>query len=221
MLQLREREIFETLKGIKKFDFVVIGGYAANAYTLPRFSVDCDIVVNKRELLMEKSLQKQGYRVMAGKVDTPYSGGFLRYEKAIEKDFKVSMDVLVKEILDRQTGVIFKADWIFNNSSLRILRGKTITEELRLRIIDIDALIVMKFISCRNTDIRDVFMLMPLAKDKGWIREEVSDRHEFKDSYLKIKKKITSRKFRDDLQGVYGYIDMSVFEKHKRSVLEL
>ena len=53
MLQLREKEIFETLKRMGKFKFVIIGGYAVNAYTLPRFSVDCDIVVKDKEELME------------------------------------------------------------------------------------------------------------------------------------------------------------------------
>jgi len=50
-LQLREKEIFETLKKIKNSNFVVIGGYAVNAYTLPRFSVDCDIVIKDRKEL--------------------------------------------------------------------------------------------------------------------------------------------------------------------------
>jgi len=45
LLQLREKEAFETLNKIKNCRFVLIGGYAVNAYTLPRFSVDCDIVV--------------------------------------------------------------------------------------------------------------------------------------------------------------------------------
>ena len=49
LLQLREGEIFETLKKIRNFNFVLIGGYAVNCYTLPRFSVDCDIVVDNAE----------------------------------------------------------------------------------------------------------------------------------------------------------------------------
>lgn len=49
----REKEIFESLKVLKDKRFVVIGGYAVNAYTLPRFSVDCDIVVNKKDDLIE------------------------------------------------------------------------------------------------------------------------------------------------------------------------
>ena len=52
-LQLRENEIFETLKSIKDNDFIVIGGYAVNAYTLPRFSVDCDIVIRNHKELKE------------------------------------------------------------------------------------------------------------------------------------------------------------------------
>ena len=52
-LQLREKEIFETLKKIKKSNFIVIGGYAVNAYTLPRFSADCDIVIKNRKELEE------------------------------------------------------------------------------------------------------------------------------------------------------------------------
>ncbi len=221
MLQLREKEIFETLKRIKKFDFVVIGGYAVNAYALPRFSVDCDIVIMEKNKAIQKSLQEQGYKLIeAEKVNTPYKGEFLRYEKKIG-EIEVAIDILVKEILDRQTNTTFTADWIFKNSSLRLLKGKTITEELKLRIIDIDALIVIKFISCRNTDIRDIFMLMPKAKIKDWIKEEISKKYDFKERFSKVKDKITSSKFKDDLQGVYGYIDPIIFEKHKKSILRL
>jgi len=217
MLQLREKEIFETLEKIKRIDFVVIGGYAVNAYTLPRFSVDCDIVVKENIKLLHKLLQKKKYKI----AEKDYKKKFLRYEKNIGRNFKVSMDILVGEIIDRQTNSVFTADWVFKNSSLRFLKGKTITEELKLRIIDIDALIVIKFISCRSTDIRDVFMLMPKAKDKDWIKNEISKKFDFKDRFSKVKDKITSLKFKDDLQGVYGYIDEVLFEKHKKAVLDL
>ena len=52
-LSLREEEIFKTIKELKECDFVIIGGYAVNTYTLPRFSVDCDIVI-KNEIALEK-----------------------------------------------------------------------------------------------------------------------------------------------------------------------
>ena len=223
LLQLREKEVFDALKKIKSQRFVIIGGYAVNAYTLPRFSVDCDIVTEDKASTAKitKELEKLGYKKAQDTDFGPYSGDFARYEKTIMKNFMVSFDVLIKNVYDRQTKAIFSAEWVFKNSALRTLRGKTITEELKLRIVNPEALVVMKFVSCRNADIRDVFMLIPQAKDAEWIRKEVSERVDFVDRFSKIKEKIASGQFKDNLQGVYGYIDKRLFEKHKKAVLEL
>ncbi len=220
MLQVREKEIFETLKNIRKFKFVVIGGYAVNAYALPRFSVDCDIIIREINELdkIKNVLLKLGY-VKENIDKNSYYNNCERYEKNLENNFKVSIDILIKDILDRQTGVVFSADWVFDNSEIRILKGKTITEELKLRIINIDALFVMKMISCRSTDIRDIFMLSPNLKNKDWIKKEISDRYDFDNRLSKIKEKISSKQFKDGLQGIYGYIDDVVFEKHKKALL--
>ncbi|MDO8622854.1 MAG: nucleotidyl transferase AbiEii/AbiGii toxin family protein [archaeon] len=224
MLQLREKEIFETLKRTSKFKFVIIGGYAVSAYTLPRFSVDCDIVVKDKEELkeIEEILVNFGYvKEENNKDKTSYYGDFLRLEKDLGDNIKVSIDILIKEVLDRQTNATFSAEWIFDNSKIRILKGKTITEELKLRIINLDALFVLKFVSCRLTDIRDIFMLATNIKNKEWIKEEISKKYDFNKLFIKIKDKITSKQFKDSLQGVYGIIDDKVFEKHKKAILEL
>jgi len=222
-LQLREKEIFETLKKIKKLEFVVIGGYAVNAYTLPRFSVDCDIVVKDHEELgkIEKELFQTGYKKAKSIADLPYHGKFERYEKEISVNFKVSMDILIGEVLDRQTNSKFSANWIFDNSDVRNLRGKTIGEELRLRIINAEALFVMKLLSCRLTDMRDSFLLINYVKDKSWIKKEISARCDFKDRLSKLTKEITSKQFKDGMQGVFGFVDDKVFEKNKKMILEL
>lgn len=133
MLQLREKEIFNTLQKIKRFEFVVIGGYAVNAYTLPRFSVDCDIVVKDKIDLkkIEEQLKDIDYhKEESSKLSTPYLGEFVRYMKEIKKNIKVSMDILIGNVLDRQTNATFSADWVFQNSKKRLLQGKTISEEL-------------------------------------------------------------------------------------------
>ncbi len=226
LLQLREKEIFEALKKIKTCQFVVIGGYAVNAYALPRFSVDCDVVVedDAAAKAIGSELGKSGY--IGAKSDKRLSyegneGKFERHEKQIDKDFKVSVDILIGEVFDRQTGCSFSAKWVFDNSAIRRLRGKTITESLELRIIDIDALIVMKFICARLPDIRDVFMLMPSAKDKRWIKEEISKRLYFEKAFHKIEAKVTSSQFKNNLQGVFGYVDTKAFEKNKKAILSL
>ena len=222
LLQLREEEILKTLSKILKYEFVLIGGYSVNAYTLPRFSVDCDIVVkNKAELRkIEKELIKFGYTKAKPDSHLSYHGNFFRYEKEIKPNFKVSVDILLDKILDRQTNSTFDANWAFENSKIIQIKGKTVQKKLKLRVIIIDALIVMKIVSCRNTDIRDVFMLMPKAYNPKWIKQEVGRRFDFNKRYSKINGKITSKQFKDNLQGVYGHIDNDLFEKHKKAFLE-
>lgn len=221
LFSLREKEIFNALREIKNCHFVLIGGYAVNAYALPRFSVDCDIVVRDEEELRKiiKLLNKIGYKKENIENEAQYSGNFKRFEKKIDNNFAVSMDILINNVSDRITGVAFDADWIFKNSEIKVLKGKTIIEELKLRIIDIDALLVMKIISCRSTDIRDVFMMIPNAKDKEWIKSEIAIRYELNDRISKIIEKVTSNQFKDGLSGVYGRFDLKVFEKHKKAIM--
>lgn len=223
LLQIREDEIFRTLNKIAKYKFALIGGYSANAYTLPRFSVDCDIVVeNKNDLeKIGEELIKSGYRKEKSGSHLSYYGEFFRYEKEIRHNFNVSVDILFSKILDRQTNSTFDAAWVFKNSKIMQVKGKTIPIELKLRVINIDALIAMKIISCRITDIRDVFMLMPKAENAEWIKQEVISRCDFQNRFSKIKEKVASKQFKDNLQGVYGHIDDALFEKHKKAVLSL
>src|SRR3990167_2123578 len=102
MLQLREKAVFETIRKIKKYKFVVIGGYAVNAYTLPRFSVDCDIVIenNIEANKIEKDLKKLGYKKEENMMAAPYYGDFARYEKEIIKNFRVSFDLMIGNVVD-------------------------------------------------------------------------------------------------------------------------
>jgi len=223
LLQVREQEIFETLKNIIKFRFVIIGGYAVNTYTLPRFSVDCDIVViNEEEAdTISHELEKIGYKKQNPKNDIPYTGSFVRYEKEIRKNFSVSIDILVKDVLDRQTNSRFSAEWIFENSSIKILKGKTVQDQIRLQIINLDALITMKIISCRKTDIRDVFMMITNAKDTAWIKEEINKRTNFNERITKLDNKTSSKNFKDNLQGVFGYLEETTFKKHLNAIKKL
>ena len=223
-LQLREKEIFETLKNLKNIDFVIIGGYAVNPYTLPRFSVDCDLVLKDENELKKlcRELEKNNYiKINTPKADLPYHGDFLRYEKNIVKNIDAGFDILFKEVFCRKDKISFHADWIFNNSSLILLKGKTMTDKIKLRVINIDALIAMKFISCRLTDIRDVFMLIMKAKDLKWIKNEILKMTNFNEKFKIIKDKITSNEFRNGLQGVYGKIDDKTFESYKNLLLKL
>lgn len=222
LFQIREKEIFETLKNLKTQKFVLIGGYAINVYTLPRFSIDCDIVIYSKDFFaIKKILNKLGYEESQETSELPYHGKFTRFEKEIKENFKVSIDILIQEIKDRQTESVFSAKWVFDNSRMRLLRGKTINELLKLKVINPEALFVTKMISCRTTDIRDMFLLVSLIKNKYWIKQEVSKRFPFENRLNKIKKEINLKQFKDGLQGVFGFVDNKLFEKHKTLIFSL
>jgi len=223
LFSLREAEIFATLRTIAKCDFVLIGGYAVNAYALPRFSVDCDLVLKDENELkkIERLLIKQGYAQAKATAEAAYAGSFSRYEKVLANGFKVSADVLISRVTDRMTGANFSAEWIFQHASKKVLRGKTITETLKVRIIDVDALIVMKAVACRSTDIRDVFMIIPHLKDADWVRAEIAARYDLHDRINKLVSAVASKQFKDGLAGVYGRIDPTVFEKHQKALKAL
>lgn len=221
LLSLREEEIFRTIRKLAHCNFVLIGGYAVNAYTLPRFSVDCDIVVRKEEQKkIEVVLKTLGYkRTDIISSDITYAHSFERYEKSLQNDLKVSVDVLIDEVFDRQTNVSFSTDWIFENSSVKSLKGKTIIDDIKIRIINVDALVILKFISARITDIRDIFMLITQVNDLQHLKEEITARVKFNPHFTKIKTVITSETFKNNLQGVFGYVDEKLFEKHKNVLL--
>lgn len=222
MLQLREGEILKTLEALEGLEFVLIGGYAVNAYALPRFSVDCDIVVHGgRQDEIASLLKNLEYVDVETPDSLPYSGSFNRFEKAIERGFRVSVDLLVDKVWDRQTGAVFTAEWIFKNSKIRTLSGKTISERVKARIIDIGALFVMKAVSARSTDIRDVFMLAPYIGNREWVKAEIAERCQAGERLSIIAKTVNSKSFRDGLQGVYGQVDEKTFEKHRKAINRL
>lgn len=218
----REEAIFQTLDAIKECEFVVIGGYAVNAYALPRFSVDCDIVIkNNTELKrIVKILETIDYTRVTSTDDVPYSGNFARYEKVLAQDFRVSIDILIGRVIDRQTNATFDAEWVFAHASKKLLKGKTIQQNMMLHIIDIDALLVMKIIAARATDIRDVFMMLPAASDKKWVRAEIALRCDANERIGVVAAKVNASQFKDGLAGVYGRVDAKLFEKHKKAILE-
>lgn len=223
-LEKREKEIFKTLKKINSITFVVIGGYAVNVYALPRFSVDCDIVVrgDKDALKIGKILINLGYsKEEKSKVKTPYHSEFIRYEKTIDIEFKVSFDILIGKVVDRQTGVVISAEWIFYNSSEKELRGKVVVDKINVMVPNVEALVVMKLLSCRSTDVRDIFMMIDKVTDNDFITKEVSERIDFSKKFNKLKDKIISKDFKNNLQGVFGFVQETAFEKNKELILKL
>jgi hypothetical protein len=211
----REKEVFSALEALvqSKCEFAVIGGYAVNAYALPRFSVDCDLVASKngaREV--GQKLLACGFHRVPPPKHAPYVN-FVRLEKEVMPSIIAAFDILYEKVHDRQSGATFAAKWVFAHSSVVSLPAKTFAGNLKVRVIDADALFVMKFCSARATDIRDIFMFCDKVKDWEWVKAEITSRVDLASQHRKIMQKVSGTEFRKDLGGVYGYVEPAAFGK--------
>lgn len=157
-LESREEEIIKTLASLPK-GFVVIGGYAASALSVHRFSADCDIVVSKKNVAeFNAHLGRQGYKKekSANGFDETYQSEVEVHVKKVG-DATVSVDLFVNGVTSRNTGGSWSYDYVTDNSTEAIVSGlrsstgvPTPTKEL---------LMAMKIHSGRDVDLRDTVML--------------------------------------------------------------
>jgi len=157
----RENEMLRVLKRLtgEKLDFLVVGGYAVSGLAKHRFSVDCDIVVPKRELeKFEEILAEEGFERHVRKTgfDEIYAGEFVSYKKEVN-ELPVTVDILVGSLVCRATGAAWSFDYIKKNSVEANITG--IETSVICRIPERELLIAFKVHSARRADIRDVVML--------------------------------------------------------------
>lgn len=215
-LQERERQILEILQEIPEKEFVLIGGYAINAYTLPRFSIDCDLVLkdNKAAERVVEFLIRKGFSMEVKGTTSTYKGKFIKMKK--EKEVKITFDLLIGEVLDRISGISTPAELIFKNSELKEITGRAIPIKVKVRVIDPELLFLMKSITGRKTDVRDVLMLAATELNKKKVKKLNREIKVPKEKISEIKKKINEKQFKNSLDGVYGRIEEKTFENAKK-----
>lgn len=214
----REKLVFELLEKLRSIDFVLIGGYAINAYTLPRFSVDCDLVVKTKKDAekIASVLKENGFRERK-EAEKAYSGKFKSLENSSKP--KVTFDILYGEVLDRKSGEKISADLLFKHSSVRTVFGKGSPVRIECRVADPEMLVVMKMLSARKADIRDVFMLHSIKLGETKLEELFKEVRPPKESVEEVRKTIQLKQFRDSLAGVYGKIQQAEFNSTYSKVL--
>ncbi len=218
MIQDRERIVLETLSKIPKQNAVLIGGYAVNAYVPPRFSIDCDLVILGNVKAIEDALKRDGYaKEEAG--DVPY-GNYIRYVREKEK---VSFDLLVNSVLDRESGVVFEAELFEKYSRKRVTVGRANPVRIEMKIADPELLFAMKFVSARKQDVRDIFMLA--GEDLEWdlVAKMISDKCKsdmVKERIDLIKHSIESKDYRDSIHGPFGKMPDERFNSCKKRLLD-
>ena len=81
---------------------------------------------------------REGYKEKKIDQSTAYCGEFLCLTKKIDS-YSIPFDILIGSVIDRNTQQRFPAEWIFDNSTIRVLKGKTFKEKLEAKILPIEA----------------------------------------------------------------------------------
>lgn len=163
-LESREEEIIRTLSSLLG-GFILIGGYATSALSAHRFSVDCDIVVSRKEVKEFRSqLRREGYskKKATTRFDKIYGGSVEIYNKKVESG-RVSVDLFVDSVTSRKTGAAWSYEYTRSNSSRTTISG--VRGSASVLVPSKELLMAMKIHSGRDADIRDIAML---CEDINW-----------------------------------------------------
>ena len=109
----REKEILRIIEIIYPYreNLVVVGGYAVDAYSpLPRYSVDCDVVIPKKELSNFTNIfSTEGFTDTLQYQNELEGLETRRFKKTVE-GYPVFVDLLVDGVRCRQTEAAWKFD---------------------------------------------------------------------------------------------------------------
>ena len=202
----RENEILRMLRRLieEKLDFVVVGGYAVSGFARHRFSVDCDIVLSKRELeKFEEILEKEGFKrhVRKAGFDEMYVREFISYKKEVG-ELPVAIDLLVESLVCRATEAAWSFDYIEKHSVKASITG--IETSANCKIPEKELLIAFKIHSARRTDIRDMIMMIETSDSEKILKHLRKGKMDALTTQInKIIEALNDKNLIDSLKGVF------------------
>jgi hypothetical protein len=155
----RETEIIRILRVLTEETdgFVLIGGYAVNAYGQHRFSVDCDLATNRDNTpVIDTALLREGYELWKDRFRPPIGVTMRVYRKSVAR-LPVAVDLSVDTVVSRSTHGTWTYKFIQENSVEAIVVGAT--DSTPSRVAHRNLLVAMKLHSGRTQDLADVVML--------------------------------------------------------------
>lgn len=167
LMKKREEEILKTVrnisektKGFTSPKLVMIGGYALRAFIkFSRYTRDCDFIVKKMNgwhLDELKEIIPRDWRIEELKKREQH--GFMRWLKFITYNktrIKVSLDFMEGEVRGRKEEEIILIDDEMIEESRQTLISIA-DENVRVFVPEYSDYLIMKVISCRASDIRDI-----------------------------------------------------------------
>ena len=157
-LAAHEKEIIRILRVLNDVTdgFVVIGGYAVNAYGHHRFSVECELATNRDDLpVIDTTLRREGYELWKDRVRPPIGVTTREYRKMVGEP--VSLEFFVNNVVSTTTRGLWTYKFIRENSAEAIVAGAA--DSAPSRVVQRDLLVAMKLHAGRTLDFADVAIL--------------------------------------------------------------
>jgi len=158
-LTSRETEIIRILRVLSEATdgFVVIGGYAVNAFGQHRFSVDCELATTRDNVpVIDAILLGDGYELQRNEVRPPIGVTIRDYGKSVGGE-PVSLELFVDTVVSTVTRGTWSYKFIQDNSVEAIVLGAT--DSTPSKVAQRNLLVAMKLHLGGTQDFADVVML--------------------------------------------------------------
>ncbi|MGQ9719688.1 MAG: nucleotidyl transferase AbiEii/AbiGii toxin family protein [Nitrososphaerales archaeon] len=231
MMKRREEELLKTVQhvsnktdGFKNPKLILVGGYALRAFIpFSRFTRDGDFTVRKKDgwsLDELKAIMPEGYSIEKEEKHENY--GFMRWIKYLEYNkvrAKVSIDFMEGEIRGRKDEEIILIDEEMVNNS-RFVSITIAEERVSVAVPSYLDYLIMKVVSSRASDIRDVASLIHEKGIPTGLKERVKEILPYPRIFqLKIEQRIIPelRKvtFSDSWKGIFATTKYTESDKEK------
>nr|MDO8079275.1 hypothetical protein [Candidatus Freyarchaeota archaeon] len=220
----RENEILRMIESFSDaaLEFIVVGGYAVSGLARHRFSVDLDVVIQRKNLdaflriLKEKGFEKYVQRTG---FDEVYGGEFVSCVKKIN-DLPVTVDLLVESLVCRTTKASWSFDYIKRYLVIADVAGVAIS--VKCRIPENELLIAFKIHSGRRTDVRDFVLLAQDADIEKIIKHiKRGDLGQLRIQVRSMIEMLKDKRLVDSLKGVFSIsYDVSEQIENAQKILE-
>lgn len=233
LMKKREKEILKALlyfsektNNFTKPALLMIGGYALRAFiSFSRYTRDCDFILQKKNGWHIDELHNYLPSFSIEYKEKKGSYGYMRCIKFVKHDkakIKVAIDFIEGEIRGREDRdvIIIDEKMIKKRKFVKILIAG---ESVRIAVPCYVDYFIMKVISCRASDIRDIASLIyekgiPKGLEKR-IKEILPYPEIFMEKLRKIINEIKKPTFLDSWRGVFGTKEYS--EQDKKKIIEI
>jgi hypothetical protein len=233
IMKLREKEIGKIIESLSKHTdgfenpkIVMIGGYALRAFTsLSRYTRDCDFALKKLDGWNLDRIQKLLPKDLSTEIfEKRGNYGFLRSIKLLKADgrsAKISIDFMEGEVRGRTEEQVFFITDGFLHECKRV--KISIAEKMvEIYVPDYTNFLIMKIMSARPSDVRDVATLIWKNGIPDGLKErakKVLAHPEILEKNLKlVMEDISDKRFLDSWKGTFVTTEFT--EKIKEEVMK-